>query len=117
MLPLALPRESIATPLKKMREAMLKVAESGRFDIRLDVTSQDEIGQSATAFNALLSNLQKTIEAISRVMEALAQGQLDPCLDPCLDAVLLPPPLASDAWSRPGPTAGQASGQIAVLWR
>lgn len=54
---------AIAHPLKTVTEAAQKVAEESKFDLRVPVTSQDEVAVLANSFNQLIQQIQQLLEA------------------------------------------------------
>ncbi|WP_325894128.1 methyl-accepting chemotaxis protein [Grimontia sp. NTOU-MAR1] len=65
---------SLTNPILEMTQSLENVALTGDFSARVNVTSRDEIGQSAVAFNTLMDSTQNAIEDIKKVMEGLAEG-------------------------------------------
>jgi len=63
-------RFSITGPIQKLRSAAERMAE-GDYDQLADVTSQDEIGQLATAFNSMTIQLRRTLENLGERTEDL----------------------------------------------
>lgn len=61
----------INAPLRKMREAALAVAR-GKFDTKVPILTQDEIGELAIAFNQMGKQLKYNITALSEEKEHLA---------------------------------------------
>ncbi len=61
----------ITAPLRKMREAAFEVAR-GKFDTKIPLTSQDEIGELALAFNQMGKQLKFNMNALSQEKEQLA---------------------------------------------
>ncbi len=62
---------SISNPIKKLRDAVLEVGK-GNFDAKIEVKSNDEIGELAFAFNQMANDLKKTraeIEAYNKKLE------------------------------------------------
>ena len=55
---------SITVPLSDLKAAIGEVERSGDFTRRVDLSSGDEVGQTATSFNQLLATLQKTLSNI-----------------------------------------------------
>ncbi|MEY2700141.1 MAG: hypothetical protein RIQ52_896 [Pseudomonadota bacterium] len=68
---------SINGPLSEMKNVMLKINNSGDFSQRIDVKSMDEIGQTALAFNSMMTGLQEALENTSQVMGAMESGIFD----------------------------------------
>lgn len=69
---------SILEPIKKLQQAVLNLAE-GTVDIRVDVSSQDEIGDLSKAFNQMAEDLQKSsaelVDTNDRLREKIAERQ------------------------------------------
>ena len=61
----------INAPLRKMREAALAVAR-GKFDTKIPVLTQDEIGELAIAFSQMAKQLKYNMTALSEEKEHLA---------------------------------------------
>ncbi len=61
----------ITAPLLKMREAAFEIAR-GKFDTKIRLTSQDEIGELALAFNQMGKQLKFNINALNQEKEQLA---------------------------------------------
>ncbi|MFD0048543.1 ATP-binding protein [Actinomycetes bacterium NPDC127524] len=61
----------INAPLRKMREAALEVAR-GKFDTKVPIVTQDEIGELAAAFNQMGNQLSFNINELSQEKEHLA---------------------------------------------
>jgi two-component system sensor histidine kinase ResE len=60
----------ITAPLRKMKEAAFEVAR-GKFDTKVPILDQDEIGELATAFNQMGRQLKFNISALSQEKEQL----------------------------------------------
>ena len=67
---------SVVRPLRQMQEAAQKVSQNFDYASRIEVTQQDEVGQTAMAFNTLLQAQQTAIGQVSRVVQHLADGDL-----------------------------------------
>ncbi len=65
---------SITKPLSILMETVEKVEKTGEFSHRIDVTSHDEVGHVAKAFNSLLATLQGAIGEINQVMNGVSGG-------------------------------------------
>ena len=61
----------INAPLRKMREAALAVAR-GKFDTKVPILTQDEIGELAIAFNQMAKQLKYNIMALNEEKEHLS---------------------------------------------
>ena len=66
--------KGIIQPLQALRAMVLSVQESSDFSRRVDVRSQDEVGQTAIAFNRLMEAQQQAIAEVNRVVGAIASG-------------------------------------------
>ncbi|MEL6853846.1 MAG: ATP-binding protein [Cyanobacteria bacterium J06606_4] len=53
---------SINNPLSKLEKTALQISQSDRFDLRAEVSSDDEVGTVAAAFNELLHRVESLIE-------------------------------------------------------
>jgi len=65
---------SVSGPLEKVRHMVHEVAKSSDFSQRVDVSSNDEVGQTAKAFNTLLQAQQTAIGEVNRTVTAMAEG-------------------------------------------
>ncbi|MBK3494264.1 HAMP domain-containing protein [Viridibacillus sp. YIM B01967] len=72
----------ITSPLRKMREAAFELAK-GKFETKVPVLQNDEIGQLATAFNQMGRQLKHHLEVINQEKE-----QLSSILTSMTDAVI-----------------------------
>ncbi|WP_373285707.1 ATP-binding protein [Pullulanibacillus camelliae] len=61
----------IAAPLRDMRKAAQEVAE-GKFDMKVPVLTNDEIGELGTAFNTMASQLKMNVTALNQEKEQLS---------------------------------------------
>lgn len=62
----------ITAPLRKMRQASMEVAE-GKFDTKVPILTNDEIGQLAIAFNRMGRELNRNLMALSQEKEQLSR--------------------------------------------
>ncbi len=65
---------SVAGPVQQLRAVMLDVNEQGDFSRRVEISSRDEVGETAATLNQLLESLQGAIGEIGTVMSASANG-------------------------------------------
>ncbi len=65
---------SITRPLEALRAAVVSVEDSSDFSRRVDIQAQDEVGQTAMAFNQLMSAQQVAIDEVNAVVSAIADG-------------------------------------------
>lgn len=64
---------SVAAPVARVAQELREIASaSGSLRVRLPVTSEDEVGQLASAFNAFMGKLQGTIDSIAELSNNLA---------------------------------------------
>jgi methyl-accepting chemotaxis protein len=66
---------SVSEPLEKVRQMVREVAKSSDFSKRVKVESNDEVGQTAQAFNALLESQQNAIKEVNNAVAAMAQAK------------------------------------------
>ncbi|MGF1704466.1 methyl-accepting chemotaxis protein [Enterovibrio baiacu] len=66
--------QSVTRPIIELTKNLETVALNGDFSARVEVKSQDEIGQSADAFNSFMQSTQQALSEINKVMEGLAKG-------------------------------------------
>ncbi|GAA5185164.1 hypothetical protein GCM10025771_40920 [Niveibacterium umoris] len=64
--------KSITGALDKMRRAITSVATNNDFTIRADVTSNDETGQTARAFNQLVEQMQESLREVLTNAESIS---------------------------------------------
>jgi methyl-accepting chemotaxis protein len=67
---------SITRPLEDMRNTATLVAETSDFSRRVEFDADDEVGQTARAFNQLMQTQQEAIAAVNRTVAAMAAGDL-----------------------------------------
>ncbi len=65
---------SVSEPLEKVRKMVREVAKTSDFSKRVKVESNDEVGQTAQAFNSLLEAQQNAIKEVNNAVSAMAQG-------------------------------------------
>lgn len=70
----------VASPLKKMRQAAVEVTE-GKFDTKVPILTNDEIGQLAMVFNRMGRELKRNLmelnqekEQLARILSSMADG-------------------------------------------
>ncbi len=64
----------IIKPVKAMQSTMEFVAEQGDFSKRVNLVSEDEIGQSARSFNKMLESIEVVFDQINSVVGGFARG-------------------------------------------
>ncbi|MEO0028051.1 MAG: Methyl-accepting chemotaxis protein, partial [Pseudomonadota bacterium] len=79
---------SVSEPLEKVRKMVREVAKSSDFSKRVKVESNDEVGQTAQAFNALLESQQNAIKEVNNAVTAMAQGNFSKRVEANLDGDL-----------------------------
>ena len=70
--------ESISQPLKKLKNAANKIA-NGKFDVRTNITTSDEIGELSHAFDSMAQKLEESLIEIKekeKVIKQLEGGML-----------------------------------------
>jgi Methyl-accepting chemotaxis protein len=65
---------SVVRPLHGMKQVMQEIVRTGNFKRQINVTSKDEIGDTLKEFNILLSDVEKSIDEIGKVVGALSEG-------------------------------------------
>jgi methyl-accepting chemotaxis protein len=68
---------SITRPLEELRAMVVSIQSSSDFSRRMAIRSQDEVGQTAMAFNELLSAQQVAIGEVNAVVGAIAAGDFN----------------------------------------
>jgi len=79
---------SVSEPLEKVRKIVREVAKSSDFSKRVKVESNDEVGQTAQAFNALLESQQHALKEVNNTVTAMAQGDFTKRVEGHLDGDL-----------------------------
>ena len=64
---------SITKPLDRMRKAIVSIAGSKDFTLRVEVTGQDEAGQTSKAFNDLLGSIQESLASVLANAERISE--------------------------------------------
>ena len=65
---------SISTPLVKLKEQVLAIS-NGDYDVRIDATSKDEIGQLAESFNYMAATISKEMAGRKQAEDAQRRSQ------------------------------------------
>lgn len=68
---------SVVRPLQQVQQVVTDVARNFDYSRRVQVTQNDEVGQTAQAFNRLLQAQQEAIAEVNAVVMHLANGRLD----------------------------------------
>ena len=63
---------SITIPLARMQETIARAAQEKDLTLRVTINSNDEIGQTALAFNGLMNNFQEVLSSVSQTAETVA---------------------------------------------
>ncbi len=66
--------KAITHPLTLMKNVIVDVNRTGDFSKKIDYQSRDELGETAQAFNDMLTTLQVALHETSLVMEAIENG-------------------------------------------
>lgn len=72
---------AIVQPLDLLKTTLIEVNQTGDYSRKLVYQSNDEIGQTALAFNAMMSTLQAALLNVNAAMKALSQGELNVRVD------------------------------------
>jgi signal transduction histidine kinase len=64
--------QNLTNPIKKLKESAQKIAE-GTFDVKVDIATNDEFGELASAFNEMSAKLKKYHEQEKKYAEELEQ--------------------------------------------
>ena len=67
-------RRFVSAPTGRMQAEISRVSETGDFTRRIEVTSNDEIGQTARSFNTLMENLQTAFRQVHDGIEKVADS-------------------------------------------
>jgi methyl-accepting chemotaxis protein len=68
---------SVVKPLREMQEAAQNVSQNFDYGTRIQVAQNDEVGATARAFNTLLQAQQTAIAQVNKVVQHLADGELN----------------------------------------
>jgi methyl-accepting chemotaxis protein len=68
---------SVVNPLRQMQEAAQRVSQNFDYSTRIEISQHDEVGETARAFNTLLQAQQTAIAQVNRVVQHLANGELN----------------------------------------
>jgi methyl-accepting chemotaxis protein len=68
---------SVVNPLRQMQEAAQRVSQNFDYSTRIEISQNDEVGETARAFNTLLQAQQTAIAQVNRVVQHLADGELN----------------------------------------
>jgi len=67
---------SIQQPLQVLKKTISQIAQTFEFGQRVPVSSSDEVGVTAQAFNQLMQTIKSALMEVNGVMGAMAKGQL-----------------------------------------
>jgi len=65
---------SITKPLKSVFDKIISVEKNGKFSVRAEKISGDEIGKTVDAFNALMASMESAVKEVNLVMESVDSG-------------------------------------------
>jgi methyl-accepting chemotaxis protein len=68
---------SVVKPLRDMQEVAQNVSQNFDYSTRIEVAQDDEVGATARAFNTLLQAQQTAIAQVNKVVQHLADGELN----------------------------------------
>lgn len=66
--------DSIVNPVSKMKAAMANISDTTDFSTRVEIDSENEIGQSAKSLNELLKTVESSIHETNLVVSAMSNG-------------------------------------------
>lgn len=72
---------SVLSPIRRLQSAMTDIERNCHFQTRIEVTSQDEIGQTIETFNRLMGTIEMSIREINTVMASIANGDFSYQID------------------------------------
>lgn len=72
---------SVLSPIRRLQSAMTDIERNCHFQTRIEVTSQDEIGQTIETFNRLMATIEMSIREINTVMASIANGDFSYQID------------------------------------
>ncbi|MEN9624674.1 MAG: Methyl-accepting chemotaxis protein PctC [Pseudomonadota bacterium] len=72
---------AIVAPVRRMQATMAEIQVTSDFSKRAKVTSQDEIGEMASAFNGMLDAQQQAMYQVNAVVTAIAEGDFSQRVD------------------------------------
>ncbi|SFG86972.1 methyl-accepting chemotaxis protein [Neptunomonas qingdaonensis] len=58
-------RRLVITPINRLSNTIQSIEKEGNLNLRIDVTSQDEIGHMSTAFNSMLNHFHDSLQQVS----------------------------------------------------
>lgn len=81
-------KRQILGPVKKLQTSIAQIESTGDLGLRVAVQADDEIGQTAKAFNKLMSAMQSSVSQVNRVVQAVADGDFTQKVDTNLNGDL-----------------------------
>lgn len=66
----------LVAPLQRLATTVTDMELHGDFSLRVEASSNDEVGHTVGAFNKMVAGLQRSVSEINRVMAGVAQGDL-----------------------------------------
>lgn len=64
----------VITPLQKVQKITSTILNTGNFSLRMDVNSNDEVGQTAKAINELLTQIGLALQEANGTVKAISEG-------------------------------------------
>jgi methyl-accepting chemotaxis protein len=61
-------------PVKQLQSSIEKIESTGDLGLRATVLAEDEIGQSAQAFNKLMTAMQSSVNQVNQVVQSVSEG-------------------------------------------
>lgn len=74
-------KRQILGPVNALQASIEKIESSGDLGLRVPVLAQDEIGQTAKAFNQLMVAMQSSVSQVNDVVQALSDGDFSQKVD------------------------------------
>lgn len=67
-------RRLVITPIDRLSKTIHTIEQDGNLNLRIEVTSQDEIGHMSTAFNSMLSHFHDSLKQVSNTILQLGSS-------------------------------------------
>jgi len=74
-------KRQILGSVKALQTSIEKIESTGDLGLRVQVLTQDEIGQTAKAFNQLMVAMQSSVSQVNQVVQALSDGDFSQKVD------------------------------------
>ncbi|WP_245574040.1 methyl-accepting chemotaxis protein [Neptunomonas japonica] len=67
-------RRLVVSPINRLSDTIHSIEKEGNLNLRIDVTSTDEIGNMSTAFNSMLENFHHSLKQVSNTIVQLGSS-------------------------------------------